>query len=44
MSKETREECYRFFEENYIQGDWDTIVDWIDANFISKKDIGRTEE
>ena len=39
-----KRELYNFLEDNYIQGNWEIIIDYIDKNFISKKDIERTEE
>lgn len=42
MSEETRRELLCFLDESYNQGDWENLISFIDNNFISKKEIGRT--
>ncbi len=43
MSEETRRELLSFLDDTYNSGNWDNLIDFIDNNFISKKEIGRTE-
>jgi len=43
MSEETRRELLSFLNDTYSTGDWNNLIDFIDNNFISKKEIGRTE-
>ena len=44
MSEETKRELLSFLEDTYSNGDWDNLIAYVDDNFISKKEIGRTEE
>lgn len=43
MSEETRRELLSFLDDTYEGGNWDNLIDFIDDNFISKKEIRRTE-
>lgn len=43
MSEETRRELLSFLNDTYSTGDWNNLINFIDNNFISKKEIGRTE-
>lgn len=43
MSEETKRELMSFLNDTYENGDWQCLVDYIDNNYISKKDIERTE-
>lgn len=43
MSEETRRELLSFLNDTYATGDWNSLINFIDNNFISKKEIGRTE-
>ena len=42
MSEETKRELLSFLDDTYYSGNWDNLIDFIDNNFISKKEIGRT--
>ena len=42
MSEETKRELLSFLDDTYNGGDWQSLVDYIDNNYISKKEIGRT--
>lgn len=43
MSEETRRELLSFLDDTYEGGNWENLINFIDNNFISKKEIGRTE-
>jgi len=43
MSEETRRELLSFLNDTYATGDWNNLINFIDDNFISKREIGRTE-
>lgn len=42
MSEETKKELMSFLNDTYNNGDWENLVNFIDNNFISKKEIGRS--
>ena len=43
MSEETKRELRSFLNDTYNNGDWENLIVFIDNNFISKKEIKRTE-